>query len=724
MSSTYDPLVGHVLDDRYEILAKLARGGMATVYRARDQRLNRTVAVKVMRTDLGEDDEFTAKFDREARAAATLSHPSVVSVFDQGTAQGRPYIVMEYVEGETLRRLISREAPLPPVEAFALLEPIVAALSSAHEAGLVHRDIKPENVLVSSRGQIKVADFGLARLTTSPQMTATGVLVGTASYLPPELVTHSRPDSRSDVYSTGVVAFEMLTGSKPHTGENNYQIAYRHVNVDIEAPSARLADLGHRAWHIPDYVDAFVQACTSRDPGARMDDGHEMLRRVREVRGALARDANADNPNLAARLRPVTNTDFDATQQLSPNPLQRPRPLTPDSGPSLPDGTRLESDEVEPAQGMLAPENVPAWRSRPEEDVADWHEPSPEEAWVPVSPGARPPVTPQGRAVSPVSPHSPDTGPRGSRTPLFPPIHVSSSPVHKRRRTMIALIMVVLLTALAGFGSWWWLEGRWTVVPAMVGISEVDALAAGEANSVRGERTSEYSEDVAKGIVIRTDPTSGSRVLRGEKVTLVVSLGPERFPMPEVVGETLDDARELLAEQNLVAGSVSEAWSETVPQGVVLSASKEPGEQLKRDTVIDLSVSKGREPIPFTDFVGKDAAAAAANLEASGFEVNVTEEHSATVAAGMIISQSPNSGTGHRGDSIELVRSLGPVMVEVPDVRFKTRKTAEEMLTGLGFEVDVQYVTVLPLPLELASGTDPESGTSVPEGSTITLLVS
>jgi len=256
-SSTYDPMVGSVLDDRYEILAKLARGGMATVYRARDRRLQRTVAVKIMRTDLGEDDEFAAKFDREARSAALINHPAVVSIFDQGISRGQPYIVMEFIDGETLRRLIARDAPLEPVLALDYLEPIASALAAAHDAGIVHRDIKPENVMISTRGHVKVADFGLARQTESPQMTATGVLVGTASYLPPELVTHARPDSRSDIYSTGIVLFELLTGKKPHVGENNYQIAYAHVNIDVPAPSAKLRELGFPGF-IPDYLDALV----------------------------------------------------------------------------------------------------------------------------------------------------------------------------------------------------------------------------------------------------------------------------------------------------------------------------------------------------------------------------------------------------------------------------------------------------------------------------------
>lgn len=325
VNSTFDPLVGQVLDERYEILAKVARGGMATVYRARDSRLGRVVAVKVMRSDLGEDDEFAAKFDREARAAATITHPAVVGIFDQGIAQGQPYIVMEFVDGETLRRLISREAPLRPEVALDLIEPVVSALACAHENHLVHRDIKPENVLISTRGHVKVADFGLARITSSPQMTATGVLVGTASYLPPELVTHSRPDSRSDIYSTGVVLFELLTGKKPHTGDNNYHIAYQHVNVDIDPPSVRLAALGMHAWRIPDYVDALVQAATARNPQHRIADGRELLRQVRQVRARLAKAPSADAPDLAAILAPQRPHD-DSTVPISPRAVPRPRP--------------------------------------------------------------------------------------------------------------------------------------------------------------------------------------------------------------------------------------------------------------------------------------------------------------------------------------------------------------------------------------------------------------
>ncbi|MDO5735175.1 MAG: Stk1 family PASTA domain-containing Ser/Thr kinase [Propionibacteriaceae bacterium] len=691
MNSTYDPLVGHVLDGRYEILAKLARGGMATVYRARDLRLMRTVAVKVMRRDLGEDDDFAAKFDHEARAAATINHPAVVGVFDQGSAEGQPYIVMEFVEGETLRRRISREAPFAPDKALELLEPVVAALACAHEAGLVHRDIKPENVLISTRGQVKVADFGLARLMASPQMTATGVLVGTASYLPPELVTHSRPDSRSDVYSAGVVLFELLTGTKPHTGENNYQIAYRHVNVDIEKPSTTLRNLGQGSWRIPDYVDAFVAACTARDPESRPFDGREMLEQLRDVRRELTVGGGRDNRVLADRLRPEHSLPEDLTQAIQPRPAARPRPLTGATSSASP----AENDPV------------PMWRPT-----------------NPASPQS--PATTSHRG-NPISPTVEDSGsqPRSQRTPVFPSLNISQKPEHRRRRGALLMALLLLLTAVAGVGSWWYTAGRFTTVPSISEVSEAQAWEAVQANSLTPESRTEYSEDVAAGLVISTDPGGGTRVMRGETVELVISLGPERFGMPKVVGLTREDAVSTLESANLAVGDVVEAWSEETAVGVVMSASQEPDTPLKRDTPIDLTVSKGPEPLTIENFADATTTAESARkqLEETGFEVKVTQENSTTVAKGLLVSQSPSSGTGKRGDTITLVESLGPVMVVIPDVRYKSVDDATKILEGVGFVVKVEYSSEFPLSLKIAAGTDPGSGTSVPEGSEVVLLV-
>lgn len=693
MNSTFDPLVGQVLDDRYEIVAKVARGGMATVYRARDLRLSRVVALKVMRADLGEDDEYAAKFDREARSAAVLSHPNVVSIFDQGSAHGQPYIVMEFVDGETLRRVISREAPLSPERALAYLEDIASALAAAHDAGVVHRDIKPENVLISHRGQLKVVDFGLARRVGSPQMTATGVLVGTASYLPPELVTHSRPDARCDVYSAGVMLFELLTGTKPHTGENNYQIAYRHVNVDVQRPSQRLHDLGRRTpWPIPDYLDALVLAATARDPDKRLCDGRHLLAALRRALHQLESSGYADNPGLAAEFEPE-QSGGNITQPIAPRPERpRPTPSTPPSTPVTPQW-RAEADPDEQTSVSLHRDD-PAPRDRPMRRSHREH-----------------PVMPAAQDA---------TGPRSQRTPVF---RVSHAPVHRRRRGFVALVTVLLLTVGAGTGSWWFMSGRYTTVPALANQTEANASQAAAKAEVRLDSSTRYSETVPAGQVISTDPSAGSRVLKNATVLVVVSLGPERFSMPEVVGKSIDDARAALAEVHLRPGKVEEVWDENAPVGQVMKASQQPDAQLKRGTAVDLVISKGKEPIAIKDFTGRDVDSARKELKDAGFKVKVKEEHSKTVEAGQVIAQSPQSGNGHRGDTIELVRSLGPVMIEVPDVRYKSTKDAERILTDAGFQVEIRRSNDFPLPLDIAAGTEPGAGTKLPEGSKVVLLI-
>lgn len=301
-TSTTDPLVGRLVDSRYRIHERVARGGMACVYRASDTRLDRLVAVKVMHSQLADDANFAAKFEAEARAAARLSDPSVVAVFDQGNDAGRPYIVMELIRGRTLRSVISRQAPLGPTQALGLIEPVLIALSGAHQAGLIHRDVKPENVLISDQGEVKVGDFGLARAVTAQTSTGTDKqLMGTISYLSPELVTGGRADARSDVYSAGIVLFELLTGQKPHTGETPIQVAYAHVHQDVPSPSTLPAMRGAGGGDIPDYLDALVTRATARNADARPHDAQVMLTQVRRVSSALQAGVRTD-PELTQDL--------------------------------------------------------------------------------------------------------------------------------------------------------------------------------------------------------------------------------------------------------------------------------------------------------------------------------------------------------------------------------------------------------------------------------------
>ena len=277
-----DPLIGRLVDGRYLVTHRVARGGMATVYRADDQRLDRTVALKVMHMHLADDEEFRQRFIQEAKVSARVQHPNAVSVFDQGTEGEVAYLVMEYVPSMTLRDYLIKHGSLTPKQSMQVTEAVLAGLAAAHRADLVHRDIKPENILLANDGRIKVGDFGLARASTAN--TATGkALLGTIAYLSPELVTRGQADKRSDIYAVGIMLFEMLTGKQPFTGDQPMQIAYQHANEQVPAPSS--IEPG-----IPRSLDLIVEWATQRDPDMRPSDAGELLRHVHEVRGGAVRE--------------------------------------------------------------------------------------------------------------------------------------------------------------------------------------------------------------------------------------------------------------------------------------------------------------------------------------------------------------------------------------------------------------------------------------------------
>ena len=525
MTTVGDPLVGRLLDGRYQITERLARGGMATVYRAVDTRLTRTVAVKVMHVGLGDDAEFARKFDREARAAARLAHPNVVAVFDQGSDlieghSSRPYIVMEHVDGYTLRDVINREAPMLPLRALEVIEPVLAALAAAHDAGLVHRDVKPENVLISDRGQIKVADFGLAKAISSQTSTATqGLLIGTVSYLPPELVVSGQADARSDVYSTGVVLFELLTGRKPHTGDTPIQVAYAHVHADVPAPS-RFPTAGP----VPPYLDALVARATSRTPSARPADARVLLTEVRRVQSAL-RDGRRDDPELLHDLRTAAAATAVPPGRANPADYEVTQ-LVPTSVPSPP--TVLEAP--------------------------------------PPAPLPRPPVRPLP---------APRDEERIARQ--------RDRQVRRRRRGLVALLLVLLLTTGVAVAGWYLTTGRFTSTPALASLTQVQAERVADRAGLDVEFTEDFSESVPRGAVIETDPSAGSKILKGGRMTATVSRGPERFAMPTVVGLSREAAETAVQRANLSLDEVSEKFSDTVRDGIVISASRKPGAPLKRE---------------------------------------------------------------------------------------------------------------------------------------------
>ncbi len=687
LTGVSDPLVGHLVDGRYHITHRLARGGMATVYAAVDTRLTRTVALKVMHVGLGDDAEFARKFDREARAAARLSHPNVVSVFDQGTDAGRPYIVMEYVEGYTLRDVLNAEAPVPPQRALELIEPVLSALVCAHDAGLVHRDIKPENVLISQRGQIKVADFGLAKAITSQTSTATqGLLIGTVSYLPPELVMSGRADARSDVYSAGVVLFELLTGRKPHTGETPIQVAYAHVHNDVPAPSAFPT-----AAPIPPYLDALVARATARDATVRPHDAKVFLSLTRRVQAAV-RHGLRDDPALTAELRGPRSS-----------PPQAPR------------------SPASPAPNHARPNRT---------DQADAIDSADQEITQLVPPASAPPFT---ERRFPTTPSSPPTV-RDAAPPGFPQAQLRQlsaerltvqreREARRRRRGWLILLLVFMLTTAAALAGWYVTEGRFTSAPELTTLPQTEAEALAGREGLKLQLSSAYSETAVRGTVISTEPAAGAKVPDGGTMAVVISKGPERFTMPSVLGLEHGSALTALRRANLRAGTIDEAYHEEVEEGVVISASADPGERFKRDSSIDLTLSRGPKPIRITDYAGKPTTGAQTALTDAGFEVKITEAHSARVPAGSVITQKPAKGTGVKGDVITLKRSLGPELVVIPTVRGKTVAQATELMKEAGFQVVVRPVAVNYIGAGFVVTSRPGAGKEAPKGSSVILFV-
>ncbi|MCE1177451.1 MAG: Stk1 family PASTA domain-containing Ser/Thr kinase [Micrococcales bacterium] len=622
-SQPRDELIGQTLEGRYRVLARLATGGMATVYVAMDERLDREVALKVMKPGLADDQTFVTRFRREARSAARLGNPHVVSVFDQGEQDGLVYLVMEYVPGQTLREVLAEEGALTPRAALDIMDPVLQALASAHEAGIVHRDVKPENVILRTDGMVKVADFGLARAVTSQTQTGqSGVLLGTVAYLSPEQVERGIADPRTDVYAAGLILFELLTGEKAFSGEVPIHVAYQHVHTDVPPPSRLVPGLAPE-------LDDLVTRAAARDPDARPADAGEFLRELREVRG------------------------------------------------------RLSGAELDSAPGAL--------------DVDRAHE--------------------RTRAL-PV----PATAP--SR-PAGPPAGASAAAAPRRRGRGIPVLLAALLLAAGLAAGWWFMlgPGAMTTVPTVAGTPYASAETALTRAHLRAERVDAFSETVAKGSVITEEPLAGKEVRRGSTVEVSVSKGRERYAVPTLAGRTRAEAEQALKAERLVLGTVSQEWSESVPEGQVISSTPEAGASLKRGASVGLSVSKGRQPIPVPALSGASEQSARSQLERAGLAVGeVTRENSSSVPEGSVIRTSPTAGESRfRGDRVALVISKGPVMVTVPEVTGKQEAEARAILEGAGFKVSVErwmggiFGTV--------RSTSPGAGSRAPQGSSITMTV-
>jgi serine/threonine-protein kinase len=629
------------------------------------------VAVKVIHSDLSGDPDYVARFDREARAAAILAHPNIVAVFDQGFIGERPYIVMEYIRGQSLRSIIKSSAPLPVTTALGYADEIAKAISAAHTAGIIHRDIKPENVLITNNRELKVTDFGLAKdISAHTSAASQGVIMGSISYIAPEIPATGAAVKASDVYSTGIVLYEMLTGHKPHTGKDISQVLWKHMNEDVPAPSTKLpASLRSR---IPDYLDALVVACTQRDPNVRWSNGQLLQQKISAVRQNIEEGKTTD-PELVEEFSSLSSGVENTPVSPIPSSHEEREEITLEDTPvqtKTPMVTRLANN----ARDIKRPKKTNSTSS-----------------------SSRPAGGALLRRVSNIT----------KERPQLP-------------RRVLGLV-VGLAVIVLGLG-WWFGFGQWTTIPALSMKNETDARSVAAEHSLSLEPMYEYHETIAEGLIIRTDPEEGSRLHRSSTVTVYISKGPERYAMPTVVGLTQEEAEEAIANAHLAKGTVTAVWHDTIPTGKVVSASQSPGTPLKPNTPVDLSVSKGREPITVDSFVGKPKDEAIAGLQAAGFQVTTKEDFSANHAAGLVSVQTPADGTLFRGQSVELTISKGPKYVEVPDVRNMSRAEATTAIAR-NFRPEIKVDSTVGVPLGLAKGTDPPAGTMAAEGSTVIIFV-
>ncbi|MFC5679034.1 Stk1 family PASTA domain-containing Ser/Thr kinase [Aeromicrobium endophyticum] len=666
-----DALVGTILNERYLMGERIARGGMASVFKATDQRLDREVAIKVMHRGLGDDQQFTQRFVREAKSAAKLNHRNVVSVFDQGTDGEVTYLVMEYVPGNTLRDLMRDEAPMPPYRALELLEQVLIALSAAHAARIIHRDVKPENVLITPDGEVKVADFGLARAVSAATTATGGTLIGTVSYLAPEIVTNDGVDARSDVYACGAMLYEMLTGFKPHAGESPIQVAYKHVHEDIGRPSA--VQRG-----IPPYVDALVARATVRDRDQRSTDARVLLQQVRSVQRALAAGLD-DDPELVRDLLPGARVDADAPTLAVPREALAPTVAATASASAVTTAT------------AAGPEATVQWSAG----------------------GPPPPPMPIEGAAKPAGLHPPMS--REQYGQAAPPRH--------SRRGRNLLIAAVVVALLAGLLTWYVTDLRYDETPFLVNNAETVAQQNAEKAGFTFKVTDrKFSETVLAGTIISTSPEPGDKILPGGTIDAVVSKGPDRVFIPEgnLKGMTIEAATAALDAQDLKLGEQKKSYSESIAEGLIIKADTiTSADPLKRGDSVDVRVSLGRRPIDIASYVGQPLADARKGLESAGFKVDASEAFSDTVAPGAVISQAPEGGQGFKNDTITLSVSKGPEFTPIPSVIGMKKSDGRSALEAAGF--DVRAFSFPGAGNYIIQRQSPDAGTPAKRNATVTI---
>ncbi|WP_114856447.1 Stk1 family PASTA domain-containing Ser/Thr kinase [Brachybacterium sp. YJGR34] len=655
-----------VLGGRYRLGRILGTGGMADVFLAEDTRLHRTVAVKVLRSDLARDANFQERFRREAHSAASLNHPSIVAVYDTGeeeqtTITGAqvtiPYIVMEYVEGRTLRELIDPEHPMDAHQAGEIMAALLSALEYSHRSGIVHRDIKPGNIMINDAGAVKVMDFGIARAIAdaTSAMTATQAVMGTAQYLSPEQARGQLVDARSDIYSAACVMYEMLTGRPPFTGDTPVSIAYQHVREEPQPPSAFNPA-------ITPALDAVILTGLAKDREERYPSAVVFSR---DIAAVVAGRAPALVPGAVA-----AGEDPESTTVLSP----------------VEDAT-----EAMPAVAAAAGAGVGAAAAQ------DW------------SRGSGP---------------SPTTGPLGLHTPD------EVEEEEERRKRPVWLIVLVILAVIALVAAAFAVfdpfrdDGPETVaMPDVVGSTEDEARSILTDAGLEPVFEQTTSTEVAEDLVIETDPPAEEEVAVGEEVTVHVSTGPEGVDVPDIVGMTRDEAEQALEGAGLVPEYAGEEDQKKTERNVVTRSTPAAGSGVREGDTVEFTVASGSFQVPNVE--GLDLEAATKTLEDIGFTVESSTREDGSVDPDTVLDQTPVGDTSEEiGATITLIVAAPEGPVSVPNVTGLTLADARDRLVADDFGVETTSEHSDSVEEGRVIRTDPGPNESVDRGTTVTIVVS
>ena len=674
-----------ILAGRYEVGDLIGRGGMAEVHIGYDTRLGRTVAIKILRADLARDPSFQTRFRREAQSAAGLNHPTIVAVYDtgedtvvnsNGVPQAMPFIVMEYVEGHTVREILKGDVAAPIDEAVEIVTGVLSALEYSHHAGLVHRDIKPANVMLTPTGAVKVMDFGIARaLADAGQtMTQTQAVVGTAQYLSPEQARGESVDARSDLYSTGCLLFELLTGRPPFIGDSPVSVAYQHVREAAPRPSQYASD-------VPAELDQIVLRALAKDRNERYSSAGEFLSDLRAFSSGDPVDPSTGAIGVGAAALAGAAAGLGAAALLDGNGEDQ-------ATQAMPPVVETGATEIMPAQ-------------------------SPWATVAPAGAGAAAPVI-VAQALDPTLDDEDDLERKGKTRSYW-----------LLGGAIFAALLVILAIFMFTRGGGSDPDPSATAIPIvdMTGFTKAQAQAALDKLGLEADFQEEPSDTQPKDLVTRTDPPAGETVAAGDTVTVYLSTGPAEVTIPDVANMTQEAAIAALTEAGLVVERVdADDTHPEIAKDLATGTTPPAGSAASNGDAVVLLIASGQVDLP--DVTGATEDDARATLGALGLSVTTTRVETSKYADGTVYKQNPGPGRVDVGATVTITVASTPTTAEVPNVVGKSQADATNTLIGAGFKVTVKTGTSADQPSGNVYAQSPEAGISLGIGQPVTIFVS